>query len=189
MRSIRWLSMIALLAVGACSGDQEPAQEALKAGQAAIEAAREEAARYVPDELKRLDADLKTAQEHFDNKRYAEALAAAKDLATRGQDMAKMAAGRKEELTRNFEDINMAVPGLLEQIQSRMESLGDSVPEGVEPARFAEYKALLPNLGKQLQDAVHAAQSGDIPRAVDLGSEAQAKATEIAQVIGATPAQ
>lgn len=189
MRSIRWLSFIALLALGACSGDMEPAQEALKAGQAAIESAREEASRYVPDEMKKLDAELKAAQAHYDNKRYAEALAGAKDLATRGQEMAKMAAGRKEELTRSFEDINMALPGQLERIRSRLESLGDRVPEGVEPARFAEYKALLPNLGKKLQDAVQAAQSGDIPRAVDLGSEAQAKATEIAQVIGASPAQ
>lgn len=189
MRLIRSLLVCATVFLAACSGDLEPAQEALKAGQAAIEGAREEAARYVPEELKKLEMALKTAQDHFDNKRYPEALAAAKDLAAQGQEMAKAAAGRKDELTRSFEDINMALPGLLERVQSRMESLGTEIPEGIDAAKLAEYKAMLPDLGKKLQDAVQAAQSGDVPKAVDLGSEAQAKATEIAQVIGAMPAQ
>lgn len=189
MRLTRGLLVLATLILSACSGDMEPAQEALKAGQAAIESGREEAARYVPEELQKMDAALKAAQEHFDNKRYAEALAGAKDLALHGQEMAKAAAGRKDELTRAFEDINMAMPGLLERITSRFDALGNQVPEGVDPAKFNEYKNMLPNLGKQMQDAAQAAQAGDIPRAVDLGGEAQAKATEISQVIGASPAQ
>lgn len=189
MRLRHWLSLIAVLLLTACSGDMEPAGEALKAGHAAIEGAREEAVRYVPEELKKLDADLKSAQEHYDNKRYREALTTAKDLAARGQELARTAAARKEELTRSFEDIQMSLPGLLQRVQNRIEALGNTVPEGLDAAKYAEYKTVFPDLGRKLEDAIRAAQSGDIPKAVDLGSEAQAKATEISQVIGASPAQ
>ena len=184
--SLMGFAMVALLS---CSGDKEPAAAAIKAGQATIEVARDEAVKYVPEELKKLETGLKTAQEHFQKKDYAAALGAAKGLASKAQEMAKSALARKEELTHAWEDINLSLPGDLERIGAHFESLGTSVPAGLDKVKLAELKSAFDGLGKQLQEANQAAQSGDIPKAVDLGSAAKAKGVEIAQLIGVLPAQ
>ena len=56
MKSVHWLTGSCMLALLACSGDKEPADGAIKAGQAAIEIAREESAKYVPEELGKLES-------------------------------------------------------------------------------------------------------------------------------------
>lgn len=189
MTAVRWVLLATAMALTACTGDKQPAEEALKAARTVIEGVREEAIRYDAEALKRMDEAIKVAQDHFDNKRYTEALAAAKDLPAKSEEMAAAVAHRKTELARTFEDINISLPGLLTRIGARFDALGNEVPEGLDAMKLDEYRANFGELGKALQDAVVAEQAGDIPKAVDIASTAQAKATEIAQAIGASVAQ
>ncbi len=189
MKLTHWIPALAILTLGACSTDEAPSEAAIKAGQAAIEAAREEAVKYAPDELTKLETVLKNAQDKFQKKEFTAALTDARELAAKAQEMAKAASARKDELTRTWEDINLGLPGELERIGAHFENLGPSLPNGLDQAKLAEIKATFAGLGQQLQEARQAAQSGEIPKAVDMGSAARAKAVEIAQAIGVTEAQ
>lgn len=183
------LSIAFLALITACSSDEAPSEAAIKAGQAAIETVREESVKYMPDELAKLESALKSAQDKFQQKDYAGALAQSRELATQAQEMGKAAAARKEELTRAWDDINLALPGDLERIQGHFDNLGDKLPVGLDAAKLAALKSTFLGLGAQLQEARQAAQSGEIPKAVDIGSAAKAKAVEIGQAIGVIEAQ
>lgn len=183
------LSIPFLALITACSSDEAPSEAAIKAGQTAIETVRDEALKYVPDELAKLETTLKSAQDKFQKKDYAGALAQSRELATQAQEMGKAAVARKEELTRTWDDINLSLPGDLERIQGHFDNLGGTLPGGLDAAKLAALKTTFLGLGTQLQEARQAAQSGEIPKAVDIGSAAKAKAVEIAQAIGAIEAQ
>lgn len=189
LQQIRRMLFALPLLICACSSDEAPSQAAIKAGQAAIDAGRDEASKFIPEELQKLDNALKSAQDKFQKKDFAAALNESRDLAAKAQDMAKTASARKEELTRAWEDINLGLPGEMERLQAFLENLGDKIPKDVSAAQLAQMKQTFAGLGAQLQEARQAAQSGELVKAVNLGSAVRAKTVEISQVLGAVEAQ
>src|SRR4030042_5123722 len=72
------LVMVCLFLVASCSRDKEPAELAIKGVEEALNAAKGEIAKYVPDQLQSLEAAVKGAKEKLEKKEHHEALIADK---------------------------------------------------------------------------------------------------------------
>src|SRR5262245_65628197 len=101
MRGVRRaLGLAALVLLSACASDKAPAEQAVKAAETAVASAKAEAAKWVPDQARSLDAALASVKDKFTKGEYKAVLAEAPALATQAQSVAAAAAAKKAELGR-----------------------------------------------------------------------------------------
>ena len=102
----KWLKpmvlMVLVVFAAACASDQKPAEEAIKAAEAAIDSAKGEAVKYIPDQVKGLEDGLKAAKDALAKKDYKAVLSAAKDLPGKAKDLAAAAAAKKDRVDQNL---------------------------------------------------------------------------------------
>ncbi|HPX02010.1 MAG: hypothetical protein GXY78_06200 [Deltaproteobacteria bacterium] len=127
MRSKRRMQLVLAVAVSlflaACTSGKETATAAIKAAEDALSAARSEAVKFVPDQVKGIDDAIRAAKASFDRGDYKEALAAAQAIPDRVKEMNAAVAVRKENLARNWAEISGGVPEMLEAIKGRLDTL------------------------------------------------------------------
>ena len=187
MRMIKYVFIFLLAAMlVACSRDKEPAEAAIKAAAAAIEQIRGDAAVYATDQLKQLDDSLKAAQDNFAKKEYKAALDAASGLAAKAQDVAKVAAAKKAELTKAWEDMSAGIPQMLDAVKSRLDILSKAkkLPAGLDRDKLAALNAGYDEVAKQFQEAKDAAGAGNLSKAIEAGNAIKQKGMEIATTLG-----
>ena len=108
------------------SADKAPAAAAITTAQAAIDAVKGEAAKYVPDQVKSVEDMLATAKANFERKDFKAALTGAQDAAAKAKDLGVAVAATKAELTKAWEEISGGVPQMAAAIQSRVDILSQS---------------------------------------------------------------
>jgi hypothetical protein len=81
------LAALALAAV-ACS-QKDPAQEAIDAAEGALAAVYENSQKYLPERYAEVKAELDAGRKAFDEKRYADAIAAVKDVPAHAEALSK----------------------------------------------------------------------------------------------------
>src|SRR5262244_3389071 len=119
--------ILAATLIAACgSADKGPAETALKAAEAAVNAAKAEVSKYMPDQASSLDAGLAAAREKFNKGDFKGALSDAQALASKANDMASAAAAKKAELTKTWEEMSTGMPKVVEAIKSRVDILSQS---------------------------------------------------------------
>ena len=173
---------VVLLLVTACgSAEKAPAEAAIKAAEDALAAARGEAARYVPDQLKSVEAALASAKAAFDKGDYTVALNGAKDLAVKAKDLGVAATAKKAELAKTWADVSGGVPQMAEAIKSRVDILSQSkkLPAGLDKAKLDGVKAELATLNQTWTEASEAYKTGNFTDAIGKATTAKSKATEI----------
>lgn len=170
----------ALLA-GCENKDKTTAEAALKAAEEAINTAKAEASKYVPDQAKSLDAELAAAREKFSKGDYKGALADAQALASKAKDVASAAAAKKTELTKSWEDLSSGLPRVIEAIQSRVDILSQSkkLPAGMTAETLAQAKAGLTEMRQQWAAATEAAKNGNLADAVSKAAAVKVRAAEV----------
>jgi hypothetical protein len=181
--------MIATLLLVSCeSADKAPAAAAITAAQAALDGVKGEAAKYMPDQVKRLEDALTTAKASFDKKDYKAALAGAQDIAAKAKDLGAAAAAKKAELAKSWEEISGGVPKMAEAIKSRVDILSQSkkLPAGLDRAKLDGAKADLASLNQSWTEADSAFKSGNVGDAVAKGRAAKDKAVEIMTALNMT---
>src|SRR6185369_10312677 len=87
------------LLLTACSGNKEPAGQAIKSAQAAYDAAKPDALKYVPEKAHAVETALSAARASFDKGDYDAALSTANSVIPAVGDLTAAAATKKEELT------------------------------------------------------------------------------------------
>lgn len=186
----KWLKpmvvMILVLFAVACASDKKPAEEAIKAAEAAINAAKGEAMRYIPDQVKALEDGLKAAKEALAKKDYKAALNAVKDLPGKAKDLAAVAATKKEELNKSWQEMSGGLPKMVEAIKSRVDILSQSkkLPANLDKAKFEGVKAGLPEVTKMWDDAQKAFSGGNLADAVSKAKTIKDKAVEMMTTLG-----
>ena len=172
------LVMVCLFFLASCSRDKEPAELAIKGAEEALNAAKGEIAKYVPDQLKGLEAAIKGAKEKFEKKEYTEALNAAKDLPGKVKEAVAAAAAKKAELTKGWEAISAELPKMVEGIKAKVEALGKAkkLPAGVDKAKLEGAKAGLGELTQGWADAENAFKGGNLSDALAKANELKGKA-------------
>ena len=86
----------AALALAACS-QRDPAAEAIAAAENALNAVYDDAEKYVPERYAEVKGELVAARKAFDEERYADAIAAVKDVPAHAEALGKEAAAAKEK--------------------------------------------------------------------------------------------
>jgi len=178
--------MVLVLFAAACASSNKPAEEAIKAAEAAINAAKGEAVKYIPDQVKGLEDGLQTAKDAFAKKDYKAALNAAKDLPGKAKDLAAAAATKKEELTKAWKEMSGGLPKMVEAIKSRVNVLSESkkLPANLDKAKLDGVKAGLPEVTQMWNDAQKAFSGGNLADAVSKAKTIKDKAVEMMTTLG-----
>jgi len=189
-RMKKWLKlmvlMVLVLFVAACASGKKPAEEAIKAAEVAINDAKGEAMKYIPDQVKGLEDGLKAAQDAFAKKDYKAALSAAKDLPGKAKDLAGAAATKKEELTKAWKEMSGGLPKMVEAIKGRVDILSQSkkLPANLDKAKLDGVKAGLPEVTQMWDDAQKAFSDGNLADALSKAKTIKDKAVEMMTTLG-----
>ena len=182
-------TLAAVLALAGCS-QKDPAREAIDAAENALNAVYEDAGKYLPDRYAAAKAELDAARKAFDEERYADAIAAVKDIPATAEALAKDAAAAREAhvagLNSEWARLSGSVPGLLAGIGGRLEELGSMrrLPEGMDTQLLDETKAAHASAQSAWQDAGSAFANGDLEGAVEKGRAAEGMAQDLVARLG-----
>jgi hypothetical protein len=174
--------ILAATLIAACGGgDKGPAETALKAAEAAIDSAKGEASKYMPDQVRSLESALSSTREKLSKGDYKAVLSEAPALTSKAQEIASAAAAKKAELTKSWEGLSSGMPRVVEAIQSRVDILSQSkkLPAGMSAETLAQAKAGLSEITQQWTAATEASKGGNLMDAIAKASSVKVKAAEV----------
>ena len=174
--------ILAATLLGACgAGDKGPAETALKAAEEAINTAKVEASKYMPDQAKALESGLAAVREKLSKGDYKAVLSEAPALTSKAQQVASAAAAKKADLTKSWEGLSSGMPRVVEAIKSRVDILSQSkkLPAGMSAETLAQAKAGLNEITQQWTAATEASKGGNLMDAVAKASSVKVKAAEV----------
>ena len=187
MRGVRGiLCLVALVLLSACASDKAPAEQAIKAAEAAVAGgqggSREvgtgpgAGARHVAGAVK----------DKFAKGDYKAVLAEAPALASRAKSVAAAAAAKKAELTKSWEEMSAGLPKMMEAVKSRVDILSKSkkLPANVTKEQFEAAKAGLAEATKGWDDATAAYKGGNVADAVAKADTVKKKTVEALEALG-----
>ena len=192
---MKWLKVVIpallVLALGACSMDKKPAEEAVKAAVAAVDGVRAEGSKYAAEQFRQLEDALKAAQDNFAKGEYKAALEGAGGIAAKAQEVAAAAAAKKAELTKSWDEFAAGIPQMMEAVKGRLDILAQAkkLPEGMDKDMLAALQAGYDEAAQAFEDAKSAASAGELQKANDAGNAIKAKGTELATALGLQAAQ
>ena len=182
-------ALAATLVLGACS-QKDPAEEAITAAENALNAVYEDAAKYVPDRYAEVKKNLETARAAFKEERYADAIAAVKDVPAHAEALGKEAAAAKEKhvaaLNADWARLSGSLPDLLAGIDGRLEELGrmKKLPDGMDKQLLDEANAAFESARSTWDEAGAASAKGDVEAAVGKAKDAEAMAQDLVGRLG-----
>ncbi len=186
------LVLVAAVAVltTACS-QKGPAEEALKAADSAVTAAKANVEKYVPDQWKGLNDAIKNAKDKFGKGDYAGALAAAQAIPGKATEANNAAKAKKDEYTKAWTEISASVPAAVKAVEDKVAALSalKKLPKGMDAAKLDAAKAGLADLKKGFDEAT-AASAADPMGAVEKAKAIKDKAAELTAslTVSAAPA-
>jgi len=182
-------ALAATLVLGACS-QKDPAEEAITAAENALNAVYEDAAKYVPDRYAEVKKNLETARAAFKEERYADAIAAVRNVPADAEALAKEATAAKQkrmaELEADWARLSGSLPDLLAGIGGRLEELGNlrALPEGMDRQLLEEANAALASARAAWEEASAAQARGDIESAVGKARDSEGMAQDLVGRLG-----
>jgi len=182
-------ALAGLLALAACS-QKDPAQEAITAAENALNAVYEDAQKYVPERYAEVKAELETARTAFNEERYADAIAAVRDLPAHAEELAKEAAAAKEqrvaEMNADWARLSGSLPERLAGVGSRLDELGRMrrLPDGMDKPLLAEAKAAFASAETAWDEAGAAFTAGDLETAVGKARDVEGMAQDLVARLG-----
>jgi hypothetical protein len=184
----------AALALGACANQMEPAQQAIATIDTAVAAASTEAAKYVPDQYKDLQAKVASLKASFNNKDYAAVLAASPAVLDQARSIGAGAALKKEELdtklTNGWAALTASLPAQVSAVQAKLNSLGkmSKPPQGIDLAGAQAAFGDAPAEWKQATTAFAAGNIEDASAAAkDVAGKVAAAASALMMKLPTTP--
>lgn len=180
--------LFSLALVVACATDKGPADVAIKAAEEALNTVKTDAAKYVPDQLKKVEDALKAAKDNFAKGEYKAALEGSKDLAAKAKDLGAAAAAKKAELTKSWEELSAGIPKATDELKAKIETLSKAkkLPAGVEKSAVEAAKVGYDEAVKATGEAVEAFNAGNVADAV---AKAKANKDKIAEVMASLAGQ
>ncbi|MCM2313605.1 MAG: hypothetical protein NDJ92_00445 [Thermoanaerobaculia bacterium] len=181
------LMILALLAAG-CS--KAPAEAALKVADEAIANVKPEAEKYVPEQFNALTAAAADARAKFDAKDYKGALTAAQALPAQADEVMKAAAAKKEELMKQWADMQGSLPAMVQSLTEKIGGLAamKKLPKGVDAAMVETAKTSLADVTAGWTAASDAFTAGDITGAIAKAGDVKTKAEQLSTMLEAVPA-
>jgi hypothetical protein len=182
-------ALAATIALAACS-QKDPAQEAIAAAENALNAVYEDAEKYIPARYAEVKEGLEEARAAFGEERYADAIAAVKDVPAQAEALAREAAAAKEqriaEMNADWARISGSLPDLLAGIGGRLEELGKlrKLPDGMDRQLLDEANAALASARTAWEEAGAAHARGELEAAVSAARGAEGMAQDLVGRLG-----
>lgn len=182
-------ALAATLAIAACS-QKDPASEAIEAAADALNAVYEDAQKYVPERYAEVKAELDAARKAFDEERYADAIAAVKDLPAHAEALSRESEAAKAKhiavLNADWTRLAGSLPDLFTGIGSRLDELSrmKKLPAGIDPQLLDEAKAALASAQSAWEEAGAAHAKGDLEAAVGKAKDAEGMAHDLFARLG-----
>lgn len=192
-----WLAAaFTALAVAACNMQKGPAEQAVAAAEQGLNATRDEAQKYAPEQLGGVEAQLGQMKDSFQRGDYAGTLAAQpammkainglKDAAAEKKTAADAAAAKAKD---EWGPASTEVPKMVDEVAKRVEKLAKErhLPKGVTKESVAAAKSGLDQVKSMWADATAAASSGDFATAMSKAETVKSKTQEMMKSLGMKP--
>lgn len=195
--SVFLLAALAAVLLSGCNTQKGPAEQAVATAQAALDAVRDDAQKYAPENLGGAEAKLADMKGSFAKGDYAGVLAAAPGVTAAIASLKDAAAAKKTEaeaaLAKAKDDwgpASAAVPKMVDDIAKHVETLSKTkkLPKGVTKEAVAAAKTGLDSLKSTWSDASNAASSGDYTTAMAKAQSVKDKAADMMKSLGMKPA-
>jgi len=198
MRSLKpgWIILAAsFLVVAACANQKGTAEKAIAQIESAVATVREEAAKFAPDALHRVDSTLTSLKDQLAKGDYQAVLAGAPQLTAAVGSLKETVAAKKAEFEtqvaaalEKWNSLSADVPKMVDAIQSRMDILGKSkkLPKNVSQEAYDAAKSGFESMKTTWDQAKTAFSSGDAVDAVTKASSVQQTGAEVLQKLGMT---
>lgn len=185
-KSARWLLMLLLavtLTTGCGDKNKVPAEAAIKAAETAVNQAREQAGKLLPDQVKGLEDALAAAKDKYGKGDFAGALADAGALPEKAKSVLATAQAKKDEFAKEWTSMSEGLPKTLEAIKSRVDILSQSkkLPANVSADNLETAKTALTSATAEwtkAQDNFKSGAMGDAVAAAKTVKENAVKALE-----------
>lgn len=176
------LMVLPLLVVGCSKG---PAETALKAADEAVAKVAPLAEKFVPDQFKTLTDAAAAAKASFDKGDYAAALAAAKDLPAKADEILAAATAKKDELTGVWNGLAEALPAQVTGLTEKINAVAamKRLPKGIDAAGLEAAKTELADVTGLWTKATEAFGTGEIPSALQTANDVKAKVEALAKTL------
>lgn len=193
--SVWILALLAAFALVGCAMQKGPAEQAVKGADAALAAVRDQAQKYVPDQLQQVQSQLDALKDSLNKGDYKSVLAAAPALNTAISSLKDAAAAKQSEVEAavakakdSWGSMSSDLPKMVDAISSRVDVLSKShhLPKGVTKESLAAAKSSVDTMKQGLTDATSAATSGDYATAASKGQAVKDQATQVMQSLGMT---
>lgn len=191
--SVLLLAVLAAVLLSGCNTQKGPAEQAVAGAQAALNAVRDDAQKYAPEQLGGVEAKLADMKGSFEKGDYAGVLAAAPGMTAAITGLKDAAVAKKAEaeqaLAKAKDDwgtASTAVPKLIDDLGKRVDTLSKSkkLPKGVTKDAVAKAKTAVDALKSTWGEASNAAASGDYTTAMAKASAVKDKAAELGKSLG-----
>jgi hypothetical protein len=192
-QSVWLLATVAAVLVVGCANQKAPAQQAVAGAETALAAVRDDAQKYVPDQLQAVDSQLAALKDSLTKGDYKAVLTGAPTLNSAISSLKDAAEAKKadaEAALAKAKDawgpLSAEVPKMVDAIQSRITALSKShhLPKGVTKDGLASAKSGVDSLKSMWSDASNVSASGDFTTAVNKAEAVKGKAAEIMKSLG-----
>ncbi|HET8733654.1 MAG TPA: hypothetical protein VFM45_07785 [Anaeromyxobacteraceae bacterium] len=177
--------MVPVALVAACTdGAKAPAEAAMAAASTAMESLKGDAARYAPEEVKKLESTYGVARDSLANKDYQGALTFTKDIPARAKEVLAKADAAKADLAKAWKEAGDGIASTLEAAKHHLSGHGKP-PAGLDKAGLARVHADLQSIEDGWATAKAQYGSGDLSGAVAKAKELNAQGQEVLKALGA----
>jgi hypothetical protein len=194
MKKFQWLLVMcwALLAM-ACSAQKEPATQAVAEAEASLAAIRDDAAKYAPEELQTVEAQVATLKDGLAKKDYKSVVNNAPTVKSEIEKLQASLTARKAEAeaaaaqaTESWNALSADVPKMVEAIQSRVDTLSKSrkLPRNLDQSTFDSAKSNFESMKTTWTEANNAFVAGNVVDAAAKAQSAKDKGTEVMKQLG-----
>lgn len=177
-----------LLVLAGCAGQKEPAQQSIAAIEATLSAAAPEAAKYIPEQLGDVQAQLAGLKGSFDKQDYAAVVTGAPPVLAAASSLATDAAAKKDQVLRALNDqwtgLAATLPENVTAIRNRIDFLtkksSKKLAAGID---LDAAKAGVGEAASLWSKAQAAFAAGNLDQAVTVAQQVKAKVESLAAAL------
>ena len=175
--------LVAALVLLAAACGRGPAEEALKAAEASLDAARPAVEKYIPAEMKALTDAASAARAQLKRGNYKAALAAAASLEAKAKVASEAARKKKDELQASFAALEKTLPGEVQALRKRLAALarGDASSADMDQETVETARANLDRLAKSWDEARQKLGRDEVVQAVEQAEKVKTQLEEMAR--------
>ncbi len=171
--------LFAVSMIASCSSfDKGPAEAAFKVAEEAVNNAKAEAAKIVPDQVAALESALASIKDKLAKAEFKNVLTESPALVIKVKDVLAAAKVKKDEFTRQWADLSQGLPEMLEAIESQLNVLSQAkeLPANITAQKLEEVKSGLAAVKEEWAKAQESFNSGNLVDAISVVTSVKEKA-------------